>query len=633
MLQVIRDKAQGWIAWAIVILISIPFALWGIQSYLGVGSEPIAATVNGSEITQRTLDSQYQRFRQQLRDQLGAAYRPEFFDDAKMRQEVLDRLIKDELVEQTSDSMGLRAGSAMIQSSILSMPTFHKDGRFDQQTYERALRMQGFTSPGFEDRVRKALVAEQLSQAVQAASFITQNELDESQRLMKQTREFTYFVVPANDFKSSDALSDDEIKIYYEANQSAFVSPEKVKVEYILLDAETAGSTIDVDEELLRGYYDKNQDEFGLPEQRKASHILIQVDTDADQAAEDEAKAKIDALAEKLRNGESFEELAKQNSQDPGSAASGGDLGFFAKGVMDPAFETAVFALQEGEVSEPVRTSFGFHLIKLTGIKDGSVKPFDEVRTEVETAYRKYEGERLYFEMAEQLADLSYEDPGSLEPSAAALELSIQQSDWITREKGTGVFANAKLRTAAYSEDVLQMHNNSELIEIDGTSSVVLRMLDHQESSVMPLDEVKDQITETLQQQKAEQQTRTEAEKRLADMVAGTPFSDVAGSYAVTGPLTVNRNDRQIPRELSSALFRAEKPADGGSTPGTAELGGGDVAVYLLTGVTEGKADDETNQQQQQNMRRMLARDHYEMMLSDLESRADIEILSDSDSE
>jgi peptidyl-prolyl cis-trans isomerase D len=189
------------------------------------------------------------------------------------------------------------------------------------------------------------------------------------------------------------------------------------------------------------------------------------------------------------------------------------------------------------------------------------------------------------------------------------------------------------VRTAAYSEDVLQMHNNSELIEIDGTSSVVLRMLDHQESSVMPLDEVKDQITETLQQQKAEQQTRTEAEKRLADMVAGTPFSDVAGSYAVTGPLTVNRNDRQIPRELSSALFRAEKPADGGSTPGTAELGGGAVAVYLLTGVTEGKADDENNQQQQQNMRRMLARDHYEMMLSDLESRADIEILSDSDSE
>ncbi|MBT3012066.1 MAG: SurA N-terminal domain-containing protein [Candidatus Thiodiazotropha sp. (ex Lucina pensylvanica)] len=633
MLQVIRDKAQGWIAWAIVILISIPFALWGIQSYLGVGSEPIAATVNGAEINERTLDNQYQRFRQQLREQLGAAYRPEMFDDTRMRKEVLNRLIRDELVQQTSNRMGLRAGSNMIQASILSMPTFQKDGRYDQQTYERALRLQGLSPAGFEDRVRRALVAEQLSQAVNAGSFVTLKELNESQRLLKQTRELSYFVVPASDFKLSDELSDDEIKAYYEANQSAFISPEKVKVEYILLDAGTAGGTIDVDEERLRGYYENNQDEFGLPEQRQASHILILAAADADQSTVDEAKAKIDALAERVRNGESFEELAKQNSQDPGSAASGGDLGFFGKGIMDPAFESAVYALQEGGVSEPVRTSFGFHLIKLTGIKDGTVKPFEEARTEIEAAYRKFEGERLYFELAEQLADLSYEDPGSLESAASVLELSIQQSDWITREQGAGVFANLKVRTAAYSDDVLKEHNNSELIEIDGTSSLVLRVLDHQESSVLPLDEVKQQITETLQQQKAEQQAQAEAEKRMAEMAAGAPLSDVAESYAVTGPMTVDRNDRQIPPGLSSALFRTAKPAAGGSSPGTARLAGGDFAVYLLTGVTEGSADDKSNLQQQESLRRMLGRDHYEMVLTDLESRADIEILLNTDSE
>ncbi|MES9823031.1 MAG: SurA N-terminal domain-containing protein [Candidatus Thiodiazotropha endolucinida] len=633
MLQVIKDKAQGWIAWAIVILISIPFALWGIQSYLGVGSEPIAATVNGAEINERTLDNQYQRFRQQLREQLGAAYRPEMFDDARMRKEVLNRLIRDELVQQTSNRMGLRAGSNMIQASILSMPTFQKDGRYDQQTYVRALRLQGLSPAGFEDRVRRALVAEQLSQAVHAGSFVTPKELNESQRLLKQTRELSYFVVPASDFKLSDELSDDEIKAYFEANQSAFISPEKVKVEYILLDTGTAGGTIDVDEDRLRGYYENNQDEFGLPEQRQASHILILAAADADQSIVDEAKAKIDALAERLRNGETFEELAKQNSQDPGSAASGGDLGFFGKGIMDPAFESAVYALQEGGVSEPVRTSFGFHLIKLTGIKDGTVKPFEEARTEVEAAYRKFEGERLYFELAEQLADLSYEDPDSLESAASVLELSIQQSDWVTREQGAGVFANLKVRTAAYSDDVLKEHNNSELIEIDGTSSLVLRVLDHQESSVLPLDEVKQQITETLQQQKAEQQAQAEAEKRMAEMTAGTPLSDVAESYAVTGPMTVDRNDRQIPPGLSSALFRTAKPAAGGSSPGTARLAGGDFAVYLLTGVTEGSADDKSNLQQQESLRRMLGRDHYEMVLTDLESSADIEILLNTDSE
>ncbi|MES9947108.1 MAG: SurA N-terminal domain-containing protein [Candidatus Thiodiazotropha sp.] len=633
MLQVIRDKAQGWIAWAIVILISIPFALWGIQSYLGVGSEPVAATVNGTEITQRTLDNQFQRFRQQLREQLGAGYRPEMFDDTRVRKEVLNRLIRDELLQQTSNRMGLRAGSSMIQSTILSMPTFQKDGRYDQQTYERALRLQGISAAGFEDRVRRALVSEQLSQAVQVGSFITQEELDERQRLVKQKREFSYFVLPASDFKLTEELSDDEIRSYYEANESAFISPEKVKVEYILLDATTAGGTIDVNEEILRGYYENNEDEFGLPEQRQASHILILVAADAEQNAVDEAQAKIDALAERLSNGESFAELAKQNSQDPGSAATGGDLGLFGKGVMDPAFEAAVFALEEGEVSEPVRSSFGFHLIKLTGIKDGSVKPFDEARTQVEAVYRKFEGERLYFEMAEQLADLSYEDPGSLEPAASALELDIQQSDWITREQGSGVFAKPKVRTATYSDDVLKENNNSELIEIDGTSSLVLRVLDHQESSVKPLDEVKDQISETLQQQKAEQQTEAEAEKRLAEITAGSALSDVAGSYAVTGPLSVDRNDRQIPPGLSSALFRTAKPGAGGSTPGSAKLAGGDFAIYLLTGVTEGVVDAETNQQQLDSLRRMLARDHYEMVLNDLESRADVEILLNTESE
>jgi peptidyl-prolyl cis-trans isomerase D len=632
MLQVIRDKAQGWIAWAIVILISIPFALWGIQSYLGVGSEPVAATVNGAEITVRTLDNHYQRFRQQMREQLGAAYRPEFFDETRTRQQVLKRLIRDQLLMQVSDRMGLRAGSNMIQSSILNMTTFHKDGRFDQQTYERALRLQGLSPAAFEDRMRQALVSEQLSQAVQAGSFITQKELDESQRLMNQTREFSYFIVPVGDFKLSDEPTDDEINTYYQANQSAFISPEKVKVEYIELDAQTAGSTIDIDEEMLQGYYEKNQDEFGQPEQRQASHILIQVAEDADQSVVDEAKAKIDTLADRLNNGEPFEELAKVNSQDSGSAASGGDLGFFGRGIMDPAFEAVAFSLKEGELSEPVRSSFGFHLIKLTGIKEGRVKPFEEAKAEVEAAYRKSEGERVYFEMAEQLADLSYEDPDSLEPAATALELKIEKSDWVTREQGEGPFANPKVRTAAYSEDVLKEHNNSELIEIDGTRSLVLRVLDHQESSVLPLEEVKDQIVETLQQRKAQQQTQAEAEKRLAEVAAGKSFTDVAGSYAVTGPLTVNRNDRQIPAGLSNALFRAEKPADGGSTPGTAQLGGGDVAVYLLASVKEGEVH-EGDQQQQQNLQRMLGRDHYEMVLNDLEAHADIEILLDSDSE
>ncbi|MET0120810.1 MAG: SurA N-terminal domain-containing protein [Candidatus Thiodiazotropha sp. 6PLUC9] len=634
MLQEIRDKAQGWIAWAIVILISIPFALWGIQSYLGIGSEPVAANVNGVEITERGLESRFQRFRQQLRDQLGAAYRPELFDDVRMRKEVLNRMVGEEVLQQASHEMGLRAGNSMIQATILGMSMFHKDGRFDQQTYERALQLQGLSPAAFEDRVRRALVSEQLAQAIDNGVFVTNREVTESNRLQKQTRELSYFTIPAADFMVEDAVTESDIETYYKNNETVFIAPEKVKLEYILLDAAAIGETVTVSDELLRGFYDDNQDLYGLPEQRKASHILIQVAADAEQAKVDEALEKIDELAKKIDQQESFAELAKVHSQDPGSAAEGGDLGFFGKGIMDQAFEDAVFRLEEGAVSEPVRSSFGFHLIKLTGIKSGSVKPFEMAKAEVEKAYRLAEGEKLYFEMAEELANVSYDDPTSLEPAASELNLSIEQSDWMTRNQTEGVIAKPKVLGAAFSDDVLRERNNSELIELDSTSSVVVRILDHQEASVRPLDEVHDQISERLAKQKAEEQAGAEAEKRLAEINGDNPLLQAAGSYAVTGPVIVDRNSRELPPALSSELFRTVKPQPGEVMPGSVKLATGDFAVFVLSKVTEGEsAEAEASKQQADQIRRLYGRSYYERVMDDLETRADIEILLKQSSE
>jgi peptidyl-prolyl cis-trans isomerase D len=635
MLQEIRDKAQGWIAWAIVILITIPFALWGIQSYLGIGSEPVAANVNGVEITERALESQFQRFRQQLRDQLGAAYRPELFEDARMREQVLKRMVDEEVLLQASHEMGLRAGNSMVQAAILSMSAFHKDGRFNQQTYERSLQLQGLSPAGFEDRIRRALVSQQLTQAIESGVFITEHEIKENQRLQKQTREVSYFTIPASDFMVDNALSDGEVESYYKNNESSFNSPEKIKLEYLMLDAASIGETVTVDDELLRGFYDDNQDLYGLPEQRQASHILIQVGPDAEQAKVDEAKAKLEALAEKIRQGESFAELAKQNSQDPGSAAEGGDLGYFGKGVMDPAFESAVFSLTEGEVSEPVRSNFGFHLIKLTGIKQGSVKSFEEAKADVEKAYRLEEGEKRYFEMADELANLSYDDPTSLESAASALSLSVEQSDWMTRDQRDGVIANPKVLAAAFSDDVLKERNNSELIELDGTKSIVVRVLDHQEASVLPLEEVRSQIVEILSKQKAEQQAGAEAQKRLDEISSGKELMQVAGNYPVTGPISVDRNSRELPPALSSELFRTAKPKPGETSSSSIKLAQGDFAVFVLSQVTEGESSEAEadNKQQVDHLRRMYGQSYYQEVMDDLESRADVEILLKQTSE
>jgi peptidyl-prolyl cis-trans isomerase D len=627
MLQNIRDKAQGWIAYGIVILISVPFALWGIQEYLGIGSEPVVAKVNGAEITERALDVQFQRLRQQLREQLGSAYRPELFDDKRMRREVLNRMVRDELIEQASHAMGLRVSDVDVQATLLGMEAFQKDGRFDQQTFERAVRLQGLTPAGFMERVRKLLLSQQLAQAVGASTFVTEHEQGQALQLMNQQREFSYFVVAAADYRVDSPVSDEQIEAYYSDHQVEFAVPERVKLSYLHLDAASAGSTLEINDDELRQYYDNNQERFGLPEQRKASHILIQLAEDADEASVAEAKQKIEALSERLAQGEDFAELAKANSQDPGSAVNGGDLGYFGRGVMDPAFEAATFALEQGQISEPVRSNFGFHLIKLADIKAGEVKPFEEARAEIEKAYRKAEGERLYFEMAESLADLSYEDPSSLEPAAEALGLTIQHSDWVTREEADGVLASPKVLSAAFSEDVLVEQNNSELIELDTESSLVLRVAEHQEATTQPLSEVRERIVDALQKQNAETQAQAEADKRKQEIEDGAPLQQAAGALSVTGPLTLTRSDRSQPPGLIDAVFTSPKPAEGAVTVDSVRLANGDVAVFSLQAVKEGSAEDDIGDMLVQGLSRELERSLYDQLVADLESQADIEIL------
>jgi peptidyl-prolyl cis-trans isomerase D len=636
MLQNIRDKAQGWIAWAIVILISIPFALWGIQEYLGVGSEPVVVKVNGDEITERALDQRFHRFREELRARLGESYRPELIDDKRMRQEVLKQMVSEDVILQASHDLGLRVGDQLIRQAIMEIDAFQKDGRFDQATFERYARMQGLTSGGFEQRIRQAIMSEQLSQAVRTSAFVTDREIQEVLRLQNQTRDLGYFIVNPDDFQSSETIPEEEIKTYYAQHQEEFRLPEKVKLEYILLNAEMAGNTVDVDDAALRGFYENHQENYGQPEQRQASHILIRVDAEADQAAVDEAEQKITALRERIEQGEDFAELAKADSEDPGSAEAGGDLGYFGKDIMDPAFEAAAFSLQQGEVSEPVRSSFGFHLIKVTGIKPSSVKPFAEARDQVEQDYRKTEGERLYFEMAEQLADLSYEDPGSLQPAASALDLKVETSDWISGDQASGVLASPKVLAAAFSEDVLRERNNSELIELDKEQSLVLRVVDHQESTIQPLAEVSDSIVAILQKQHATELARKEAEKQLASLQTDKDIAQLGDQYKVKRKTSLSRRDTTVPHTLLKEVFRLPHPTEDKPLSGMIQLASGGFAVYSLYHVKEAGTDeiDEMSKARlESNMQQRLGRMQYESLVADLESRADITYLKTVDEE
>lgn len=629
MLQEIRERAQGWMAWFIVILISVPFALWGISSYLDGGSAQIAATVNGEKIAEQEFENGFRQFRQRVRDQLGSNYRPELIDDALLREEFLSTMIKERLVLQKSTDMGFNAGDLLVRSYINNISAFSVAGTFNKDVYERILRNQGLTPVGFEAQVRQSLVMEQLSNGIIGTEFSTDAELQDLLRLSMQRRDVDYLIFPAAAYRDSVDISESELVSFYEANQQSFTAPERVKVEYIELDVAQISITLEADEAALLGYYEQHKNEYITADRRRASHILFTVGGDAsDVAALKQAKEAL----QRIRSGADFADLARELSQDSGSASSGGDLNYIDKGVMDQAFEDAVFQLSVGEVSEPVRSSFGYHLIKLTEIQQGSGKSFAEAKDQVKTAYLKNEAEKLFYEYAERLSDLAYEDPNSLQPAADALGIKTKISDWITRDGGSGVFASSKVVGAAFSDDVLLERHNSEAIEAGAEHILVLRVAEHEESSSRPLAEVKPEILEQLKSKVASELAQSKGREMLAALAKGDgldALADAAGLKKINVK-SVDRRSSDVPSAITTTLFRLPRPADGETSFGEALLPNGDFAVLALTKVEDGTSKDAEAiggiDAIKSALQRSRGQSYYQHMVESLQEKADIVI-------
>ena len=592
MLQEIRERAQGWIAWFIVILISVPFALWGISSYLDGGSTQVVASVNGQDITEREFENGYRQYRQRVREQLGSNYRPELIDETRMREEFLSSMIRDRLVLRASGDMGFSAGDTLVRSYIKSIPAFSTNGTFNNEVYERRLRSQGLTPVGFESQIRQSLMAEQLAKSISASEFATDAEQRDLVRLSMQRRGFDYVIIPASGFKDSTDVTDAEIRSYYESNQQSFMAPERVKLEYIELDVDNLSTTLNADEASLLGYYEQHKNEYVTAERRRASHILFVLGEGA--TAEADALDQATNALKRIRAGEEFAKVAEELSQDPGSASSGGDLGYFEKGIMDKQFEDVAFAMSVGEVSEPVKSSFGYHIIKLTEIQKESGKSYDQVKDQIKTAYLKSEAEKLFYEYAERLSDLTYEDPDSLQPAAEALGIEIRKSDWIERDGGTGLFASSKVTGAAFSDDVLLERHNSEPIEIGAEHVLVLRVVEHEESSLRPLADVKGEIVSQLKSDAAAELARSKGRELLNIFSRGESLESLAHKEGlkIISMQAVDRNNSELPGEVMTSLFRLPRPVGGGKSFGEAQLGNGDFAILALNTVEDGSDND-----------------------------------------
>lgn len=592
MLTAIRDRVSGWIAYFVVLLISIPFALWGIDQYFGGADERVAAEVNGVEISVQAFAYQYQQQRRYLQ-QIYEGRLPADQDDAEIKQYVIQGMVRAEVLRQETQEAGYRVADQPLLDEISNMEVFKTNGQFDKRRYEQLLLAQQQTKTGFEQDLRRQIGLSYFEDGIRRSAFLPPATEQDLVRLENQRRNPAYFVIPAELAKVK--ISDEAISKYYKTHRESFQTPERVKLAYVELSEKALMDKMDVKEAALREHYRSQAERYTTPEQRKARHILVKLPEDADEDSVAEARQQAEELVARIEAGEDFAALAKQHSEDELSASSGGDLGFIARGDLEPSFEDVLFTLEKGEINDPVRTDLGFQVVQLTEIKPAQQESFEDMRAVVERDYGRGQAQEQFIEQAEQLLTLSYEQSTTLEPAAEALGLEIQQSDWVTRSEGAGIASNPKIRSAVFTADVLQDGRNSDMVEPEQGHAVVARVIEHEPARPKSLDEVRGDIEQILAAQAARERAAQAGQRAVTALQDGKPMDSVAKRYnaSVAMPGLIGRSEAAVPRPVVATVFELNKPPPEGAVFGGVQLGDG-FAVIALREVQVGDSAERT---------------------------------------
>ncbi len=616
MLTTIREKAQGAFAWVILIIICVPFALWGIQNYLDTGKEAPVASVGDKDFFQQDVNRAYEQYSQNLQG-MG-------IDEQTLKAQALDKLIKDEVLLQYVHKEGLVISDDSARDFIRSLEYFQTDGKFDDKRYKQLLAAQRMTSSEFVNRIKNALVMEQFQRSIIDSAFTTQYDVEHFFKIQNQQRDFDYVTVPVP--KLTEQPPEQDIAAYYQQHLDSYKTPEQISVEYVELALDEIAKTVTVTEDKLKAFYEEQKDQYTTAERRKISHILFAIN---DKTDEKSALAKALKAKQELAT-KDFAALAAEQSDDKLSAKNGGDLGLFNAGAMEKAFDDAASTLALGEVSNPVKSAFGYHLIKVTELAPGVVKPFDAVKAEVSKAYQKAQAENAFYEAGEKLTESSYENPDNLQTVSDALNIPVKKSAWFTRDQGEGLAADPKIRTAAFSEEVLQ-GNNSAPVELGADRLVVLRMLEHKPAATRALDEVKQEVIATLLKEKAKQQAAETAQKIKERLQAGGSIQAIAAENKleikkITG---LTRSSGELPGQLSQDIFKAAKPVGGKPTIFTALLPSDAQVVVSLSKVTEGAMTENDKKQLElatKNIAKAIGQTEFDAVLNSLQEAADISV-------
>lgn len=636
MLQAMRDRAMGWMGWVIMGLIIVTFALFGLGSYLQDEIVAYVAKVNDVEISPPEVQLAYEQQRERMEQMLGDRFDPSMFDEQQLRKTALDSVIRQQLLVQEAASEGLAVSDSLLAMSIQSIPALQVDGMFSEEKYQQALFQRGMTPAGFEFDTRRVLQAEQLTSGLTQSAFVTDAELDQAYRLQAQKRDFAYLVIPATIFRQNVQITDEQVTEYFDTHSDDFVIPEQLRLSWVELTGDELSKTIEVGEDDLRAYYEGKKESLVSKEQRKAAHILIAVDPDADKEVVEEKRKQADDVLQQIRDDADFAALAKEYSDDPGSASSGGGLGYFARGVMVPEFDEVVFSMDTGAVSEVVRTQFGFHIIKLEDVRAEEIPTLEALRDQLVAELQQQSVDDLFYEQLEQLTDLAYENPESLQAIGDEMGLEVRTSDWVSEQGGPGVGQYPGVVAVAFSEDVLEQGNNSEPLEVGPLSVVVVRVEERESAKPAALEAVREGIVETLMKQAAQEQAQARGLELLKEVEQGTSLQELQDDEALVFKKAegVERSVTGYDPELVAEIFRLVRPVDGAPIQQGVELSNGDYAVVQLTGVEDGdpaNMPEDVREQMRSGLEDLQRSAVLATLVQNLRDRADIVIPQDSE--
>ncbi|OOE70317.1 peptidylprolyl isomerase [Salinivibrio kushneri] len=575
MMERIREGTNSLAVKIILSLIIFSFAFAGVGSYLAGGSNPPAATVGDKEISRAELDRAYQNERARMQQQAGEQFNqllgnPEYVK--RFRQNILDRMINDLLLEQAASDLGLRVSDAQVKAAIRGMPQFRQGGQFNNDRYQAALRQTGMSADEFANYMRTDLMRQQLVNGLQSSGFVLPSELESLYRLEAQSRQVRTITLPVDDFAEQVTLTDDELEAYYQAHRDDYIQPRMVKVAYVELTGEGLANEVQISDDAIATYYQENQSQYGSQERRKVSHILIE-------GTGDEAKAKAEQALERLNQGDAFSALAKEMSDDTFSAEQGGSLDWIEPGVMDPAFEKAAYALSEkGDTSGLVQSDFGYHIIRLDDIDPADVTPLAEVKDDIRSELQQARAADRFYAQSTTLAEVAFEEANGLEPAADAVNGKVQYTDYFALDAATGLMARPQIQQALDSYDVRENGLNSELIELSGEHAIVVRLDDVKPEKQLSFADVKEQVRETLAAEKGQEQAKETAGDLIAQLEESGELTE--SDYTFSAPMTLNRVSQQ--QAVAELAFSLPQPESETASYGVTQNRQGDVVVVAL---------------------------------------------------